>query len=58
VINLFINYYTEKNNYIEECIQSSKDLFSRPDNFIEKIKIEDNDYLPPMYDIYLKKFIS
>lgn len=58
MINLFINYYTEKNNYIEECIQGSKDLFSRPDNFIEKIKIEDNDYLPPMYDIYLKKFIS
>lgn len=54
-------YNTDKYNNtdnIENCIKGSKDLFGREDNPITKIRIEDNDNLPPMYDIYLKKFIS
>ena len=34
----------------------STDLFER-DSEIDKIKIENNDYLPPEYEIYLQKFI-
>ena len=42
--------------YIKHKINMSTDLFER-DSEIDKIKIEDNDYLPPKYEIYLQKFI-
>ena len=36
-------------------INNGKDLFNRPVN-ITNIPIEENENLPPKYDIYLKKF--
>jgi len=43
-------------NHIENCINNSGDLFNR--NIpIEKIKVEDNKYLPVDYEKYLSKFI-
>tara|TARA_B110000977_G_C11045009_1_gene480213 strand:+ start:95 stop:1927 length:1833 start_codon:yes stop_codon:yes gene_type:complete len=40
---------------IKERINNGKDLFDRPIRIIN-IQIEDNDNLPPAYDIYLKPF--
>lgn len=42
---------------IEKKIQNNKDLYGRND-IIEKIKIEDNTYLPPHYDTYLNKYYN
>jgi len=42
---------------IEKKIQNNKDLYDRNYN-IEKLKIEDNTYLPPDYDKYLNKFYN
>ena len=43
---------------IENIIKSGKDLYNRNCINIQKIPITENDYLPPEYDIYLKKFYS
>jgi beta-1,4-mannosyl-glycoprotein beta-1,4-N-acetylglucosaminyltransferase len=43
-------------NHIDNCINNCKDLYNR-DIPIEKIKIEDNKYLPVDYEKYLIKFI-
>ena len=43
---------------IEEKIKSKKDLFNRENHEIQYIDIEDNDNLPPEYDIYLKNFYT
>ena len=42
---------------IKERINNGNDLFDRPTSIIN-IPIEDNDNLPPDYDIYLKKFYN
>jgi beta-1,4-mannosyl-glycoprotein beta-1,4-N-acetylglucosaminyltransferase len=53
---LNIDEYTDLEK-IEERIQNSKDAFDR--NFdIEKIKIEDNTYLPIDYSKYLNKYYN
>ena len=49
------NTYTDL-NHIENCITNCKDLYNR-DIPIEKIKVEDNKYLPVDYEKYLSKFI-
>jgi beta-1,4-mannosyl-glycoprotein beta-1,4-N-acetylglucosaminyltransferase len=41
---------------IEERIKNGKDLFDRGCCLIENIRIEDNNNLPPDYDIYLKNY--
>ena len=42
---------------IEERVKNSSDLYDR--NFtLEKIKIEDNKYLPPDYHKYLNKYYN
>jgi beta-1,4-mannosyl-glycoprotein beta-1,4-N-acetylglucosaminyltransferase len=43
---------------IEEKIKSKKDLFNRENHEIQYIDIEDNENLPPKYDIYLQKYFS
>ena len=43
---------------IEERINNSKDLYGREDIKFEKIRIEDNIYLPPEYDKYLNKYYN
>ena len=50
-IDLFTN--EEK---IQNRIKNTQDLFDRPTKLIH-INIEENNNLPPDYDIYLKKFI-
>lgn len=42
---------------IEERIKNGKDLFDRPTSIIT-IPIEENDNLPPYYDIYLTNFYT
>jgi len=42
--------------YIKHKINMSADLFER-DSEIDKIKIEDNDYLPSECEVYLQKFM-
>jgi beta-1,4-mannosyl-glycoprotein beta-1,4-N-acetylglucosaminyltransferase len=42
---------------IEYRIKNGKDLFDRPTSIIT-IPIEENDNLPPDYDIYLKPFYT
>ena len=42
---------------IEDHIRSSTDLFNRGEYNIHRIPIEENDYLPPEYNRYLKNFI-
>ena len=44
-------------NNIEEKIKSNKDLFNRENHDIQYTNIEDNDNLPPKYEIYLKNII-
>ena len=41
---------------IEERIKTGKDLFGRENNDIINIPIEENDNLPPKYDVYLTNF--
>jgi beta-1,4-mannosyl-glycoprotein beta-1,4-N-acetylglucosaminyltransferase len=43
---------------IEKRIQNSTDLYNRDYLDIEKIKIEDNTYLPTDYSKYLNKYYS
>jgi beta-1,4-mannosyl-glycoprotein beta-1,4-N-acetylglucosaminyltransferase len=43
---------------IEEKIKTNKDLFDRENHEIQYIDIEDNDNLPPEYDIYLQKYFT
>ena len=40
---------------IKYRIENKLDLYDRPSQIIN-VKIEDNDFLPPKYDIYLKSF--
>jgi len=50
--------YTDTNE-IQKRIDNHDDLFGREStNHIERIEIIDNDYLPPLYDIYLKGFYN
>lgn len=42
---------------IEQRIKNRKDLFDRSHKIIH-VEIEDNDNLPPQYDIYLKSFYT
>jgi len=41
---------------ISERIKNGKDLFDREDEDIIYVPIEDNDNLPPKYDVYLRNF--
>jgi beta-1,4-mannosyl-glycoprotein beta-1,4-N-acetylglucosaminyltransferase len=41
---------------IENMIKTGKDLYNRNGINLQKIPISENDYLPPEYDIYLKKY--
>ncbi len=43
---------------IEEKIKLNKDLFNRENHDIQYINIQDNDNLPPKYDIYLQKYFT
>lgn len=43
---------------IQEKINESKDIFNRKDNPIQRISINNNNYLPPEYKKYLYKFID
>lgn len=45
--------------HIEECIEKGKDVLNRADGTfsIEKCSVEDNDYLPHMYETYLTKYV-
>jgi len=53
---LNVSDFTDLSN-IEEKVKNSRDLYDR--NFdIEKIKIEDNIYLPIEYNKYLNKYYS
>ena len=47
--------FTDENN-IKERIINQTDLYGTPTTRIINIPIEDNDNLPPDYDIYLRKF--
>ena len=49
--------YTNVSN-IEERIKKGKDLYDRKYSNFETINIRKNTYLPPHYDIYLKKFYN
>jgi beta-1,4-mannosyl-glycoprotein beta-1,4-N-acetylglucosaminyltransferase len=42
---------------IQEKINKQIDLYGRDDNIIEKISVFDNDYLPPLALLRLKKYI-
>jgi beta-1,4-mannosyl-glycoprotein beta-1,4-N-acetylglucosaminyltransferase len=50
--NEFINNDTLINNIIH-----GKDLFNRSDQIFDIININDNKYLPPLYNIFLSKFL-
>ena len=41
---------------VQEKIYNCTDLFGRLNNDMDYIEIEYNNYLPPMYDIYLRNF--
>jgi beta-1,4-mannosyl-glycoprotein beta-1,4-N-acetylglucosaminyltransferase len=43
---------------INENLINSKDIFNRPDEKINFISINDNVYLPPDYQIYLKDYFK
>lgn len=43
---------------IEEKIKLNKDLFNRKNHDIQYINIENNENLPPKYEIYLQKYFS
>jgi len=45
-------------DHINKCIESGKDILGRSEGelAIEICPIEQNDYLPPMYEIYLSKY--
>lgn len=47
--------YTDT-DIIQQKIDLCVDLFGRPNNDMIKINIKDNDYLPPLYDTFLKSF--
>jgi beta-1,4-mannosyl-glycoprotein beta-1,4-N-acetylglucosaminyltransferase len=49
--------YTNTEN-IQQKIDQCVDLFGRDSDIFEKIKIKDNTYLPPLYDVYLKKYYT
>ena len=49
------NLYTNINN-IENNILNHKDLYNRKNNIIKYININDNNNLPPKYDIYLNNY--
>ena len=51
------SYFTDVEK-IEERIKTGIDVYSRSDVIVEKIKIEDNHYLPINYDTYLTKYYS
>ena len=54
---LNLDEYTDLEK-IEKRIQNSVDLYNRENDTIEKIKIEDNTYLPIDYSKYLNKYYS
>lgn len=43
---------------IEERVNSSVDLYERPNVKLEKISVKNNSYLPPAYLTYLKNYIT
>jgi beta-1,4-mannosyl-glycoprotein beta-1,4-N-acetylglucosaminyltransferase len=43
-------------NKIQQNIDNCTDLFHRTGNDMDYIEIENNNYLPPMYNIYLQNF--
>lgn len=43
---------------IKKRMNSHSDLYDRPYNRVDKIRIQDNDYLPPDYDTFLRKFFT
>lgn len=45
--------------HVEECIEKGKDILKRTDGtfVIEKCSIQDNDYLPLMFETYLTKYM-
>ena len=51
------SWYTDVEN-IQERINKSGDVYSRHDIIFERIKIEDNTYLPVDYHKYLNKYYS
>jgi beta-1,4-mannosyl-glycoprotein beta-1,4-N-acetylglucosaminyltransferase len=42
---------------IEECVKNSSDVFHRGERIV-KLPISENKYLPPLYEIYLSKFLG
>jgi beta-1,4-mannosyl-glycoprotein beta-1,4-N-acetylglucosaminyltransferase len=42
---------------IEECVKNSSDVFHRGERIV-KVPISENKYLPPLYEIYLSKFLG
>ena len=51
------SYYTDLER-IEERINTCIDIYSRGDIIVDKIRLEDNTYLPVDYDKYLNKYYS
>jgi beta-1,4-mannosyl-glycoprotein beta-1,4-N-acetylglucosaminyltransferase len=51
-----IEDFTNENNILNR-IKNQKDLYNRSDSIVN-VEIEDNDNLPPKYDIYLKNFYT
>ena len=61
-LNNFAHQEYNKDNYtdlskIEEKVKNSRDLFDRQE-LIERIEIQDNNYLPVEYDKYLTKYFT
>jgi beta-1,4-mannosyl-glycoprotein beta-1,4-N-acetylglucosaminyltransferase len=51
------NFYTNEDN-IENKIKNNVDLFNRSYVPIKYISIDDNKYLPPLYEKYLLKYVK
>lgn len=43
---------------ITKRVNSNRDLYDRPNNRVNKIRIQDNTYLPPDYDKFLQRFFT
>ena len=50
------NFYTNEKN-IENKIKNNEDLFNRSYVPIKYISIDDNKYLPPLYEKYLLNYV-
>ena len=53
----FNDEFYKNEKLIEENINNFNDLYYRDSVELQKILISENDYLPPYYEKYLKKFI-